>query len=447
MLRSIHVLLNKPKIASFLANASSAFFAIVSFSLLARMLDSEGLSYWIFFISLSGLYAMINQGLIDVFFVKKWNECKAAPQRLELLGSSWQLALILLTATVILLISLYFISGFYQIVFFQSELTLVLIVFLFFSVPYSMGNCKWNANLEFRRILTFKVLEQTLFLIICSVLYFRSDDEFFVGRLSEFVFASYLIIRLIMSTIVILYGESGIKNIKYGTRRQRKEIISFGGYTAGVQAVNSVLYDSDFYIVHGLRGEQMSSVFAVAKKGLPFIGLAINSMVQVSYNKIANAVGGSKDLFHKEYHREWGILLIVFWPLCILAYILAAKIIYLIGGSEYVESVPVFRAMIVCLFLLPMDKMFGVAFNVLNKPRYNFIKMWIMLATNVAGDIIVLFLGGGLVEVAYVTIASTSMGIIYNYVKIRGYIDISVIEALSEGASHIQLLIKRKLLG
>ena len=437
-------LLLKPKTASLFANGFSALIAIASFSFLTRLFDSEELTFWTFFISFSALYTMLNRGLIDVYFVKKWNESKILSKRNKLMGSAWQLDLMVLLITLIIFISLYLYFQYNASTSLYDELMLLLMIFIFLDAPYRRGVCKLSANLEYQKILNYKVLEQSLFFGGISCLFIYKNYVAIEESLFKLLGVLFLVIRLITSLLTILFGDSGISGVKHGTRSQRKEILGFGGYTAGTQAVNSLLSDSDFYIIHAMRGSLMSSIFVVAKKAIPFINLAMNSIAQVSYSKIARVLGHDKEELYREYHREFGILLVFIWPLCIVAFLFAEKIIYIIGGIDYVGSIPVFRAMVVCMFLAPIDKMLGVALNLCNMPRVNFHKMLIMLGVNICGDAFVLYLGGDLVDVAYVTIASFLAGIVYNYMFLRKLIEVSIFRVLIEGYLWVSHMVKRK---
>lgn len=426
-------LLLKPKTTSLVANGFSALIAIASFSILTRLFDSEELAYWTFFLSLSALYTSLNQGLRDQFFIKRWNELRITSERSELIGSAWRSTIIVLTLAIITLVILFIIIDFFTDNTFYNELIIMLILFVLFDTPYRMALCKLKANMEFGKILRYKIFVEVLFFsVIISLFYLNTIGEEFT-EIYWSVGASYLIIRIIISLVAINLGDSGIQKYKYGTKYGRNEMIDFGRFALGTQLVSSFLADSDFYLVHGIRGAALSSVFVVAKRCLPIIILATNSLAEVSYIKIATVWGSDKSKIRREFHRELGVLTLLMWPICALTFVLADEIIILIGGSEYEQSVPVFRAMVVCMFLLPIDKMIGIGLNSFNMPNKNFEKMIVILTVNIFGDLLILYMGGGLIGVAYITVLALLMGILYGYLFMRKVLKISFYYALKEG--------------
>ena len=89
--------------------------------------------------------------------------------------------------------------------------------------------------------------------------------------------------------------------------------------------------------------------------------------------------------------------------------------------------------MVVCMFLLPIDKMIGIGLNSFNMPNKNFEKMIVILTVNIFGDLLILYMGGGLIGVAYITVLALLMGILYGYLFMRKVLKISFYYALKEG--------------
>lgn len=433
-------LLLKPKTASLVANGFSALIAITSFSLLTRLFNAEELTYWTFFLSLSALYTSLNQGLVDQYFIKRWNELKTLSDRSELIGAAWSLSLIVSALALIILLIIYTLIHFYSNIYLQKELIMLITMFILFDTPFRIGLCKLKANMEFNRILKYKVLVQALFFSAVIFLFYLNKSSFKTGENYWNVGIFYIMVRFLVSALAVYFGDSGINKVKFGTKHAREEMMRFGRFAVGTQVVSSFLADSDFYLVQGMKGSVLSSVFAVAKRCLPLIGLATNSIAQVSYTKIAGVFGTNMIMVRREFHRELGILILLVWPVCVFAYIMAGKFIYVIGGSDYQDSVPVFRAMIISMFLLPIDKMIGIGLNVFNMPNMNFRKMIIILVINIVGDILVLYFGGGLVGVAYITILASSTGVLYSYFYMRKVVSISLPYALKEGWASLRSL-------
>ena len=99
-------------------------------------------------------------------------------------------------------------------------------------------------------------------------------------------------------------------------------------------------------------------------------------------------------------------------------------------GFNIVSLVKIFS---VYGLLLPIDRMTGIGLDSINKPNINAIKVILMLATNIIGDLIAVYVFGSLELVAVSTIVFTVAGICLGGYFLNRELNISSIEIFKSG--------------
>jgi O-antigen/teichoic acid export membrane protein len=107
----------------------------------------------------------------------------------------------------------------------------------------------------------------------------------------------------------------------------------------------------------------------------------------------------------------------------LVTFLFADFFVLILGGNQYMGTDPVTgfnTANIVRIFslyglLLPIDRMTGVGLDAINKPDRNFIKVMIMVAANVIGDLVAIFIFKSLPLVAVASILFTAIGVWVGY--------------------------------
>ena len=353
------------------------------------------------------------------------------------MGSTWQI-MIYVSFFCLLFIGIYFIFLYSEKNIFRLSkipFPLLLITFIIVDAPSSVSYWKFQSELNFQRILSFKFLEQMLFLIAVCLLFYSYNLETDQGKggfLTE-VIMLYLGIKMMISLFLVYLRHSGVQFVLRGTKKDRKEIVGFGKYAVGTQAVSSLASDADFYLILNLKGAAASADYAIAKKCLPVIGIPVNAIAKVSYPKLVKAYSQGMSKYDKMMHQELGFLCVLVWPVCLFVILGAEWIIGLIGGAQFAESADILRAMVFFTFLMPVDKIIGQTLNVFNLPSWNFAKMLVSISVNVVGDLVVLMLSDNLVYVAYVSVLSALSGVVVGYLALRRQQKINLLKALRFG--------------
>ncbi|MEO7766233.1 MAG: polysaccharide biosynthesis C-terminal domain-containing protein, partial [Ferruginibacter sp.] len=74
----------------------------------------------------------------------------------------------------------------------------------------------------------------------------------------------------------------------------------------------------------------------------------------------------------------------------------------------------------------PIDRFLGVTLDIIHKPKINFFKVLIMLATNVVFDFTGIYLFGNINGVALATLFTFLSGVFFGYYWLRKYLDFTI---------------------
>jgi O-antigen/teichoic acid export membrane protein len=130
----------------------------------------------------------------------------------------------------------------------------------------------------------------------------------------------------------------------------------------------------------------------------------------------------------------------------ILGTVLLADIpIYLIGGPKYqnTEAANLLRISMALAILYPIDRFVGVTLDVVNQPRLNLVKVFLMLAVNVVGDVTALLVFGNIYGVAVASLPTGITGFTFGYIHLKKHLPLSIRDILSTGFREIKVLALR----
>ena len=135
----------------------------------------------------------------------------------------------------------------------------------------------------------------------------------------------------------------------------------------------------------------------------------------------------------------------------IFTFIFAELLVYLLSGNQYLEVDPVTGFNVVAIvrvfsiygLLLPIDRMTGIGLDSINKPNINAIKVFVMVAANVIGDFIAIFIFESLLLVAVASILFTLIGILMGMYFLNKELTLSYRKIFSSGIDFYKTLINK----
>lgn len=418
-----------------LSNGSSAVIGLVTYGLVARILTEEELGIWAFFLTVFTLYDMSRTGLLSNAMIKMWGDASNEEEQSELLGSAWQLATFTSAGFALASVVLF---GAYPWFDWPSEYQRVPLYFgavVLLSLPQTLSMWLLNARMEFDRLLFLRLLVIVPYLIGAITLYYIYGiaEENSQQQVLDQVFYVYLGSFGLASMACMFLGWSGVKAWILGIGAKRKALFHFGKFSMGTLISSNLLKSSDTFLLMFYRGPVAVAIYNIPERLLGILEIPVRSIVQATYPKLTRMFSKDREAFKDALHAETGLLTLFILPLVVLVLLFADWLVVWLGGEKYAESANVLRVFAVYMAFVPMDRYAGVSMDAIGKPELNLRKVVLMLVINVIGDLLVLFSGGGVVEVALVSVVTFGSGVIYGYFLLRNDLQFQPGYALVKG--------------
>lgn len=399
---------------SLTGNLVIALLGISGFALLTRTLSIDVFGQWVLFVTGGSFIEMFRFGITNTGLIRFLSGADK-DSRVKLIGSN---ALIGLGATMLLaiiLVSCYALfnepisnSGYH--LFFKWYPLLA-----FVNLPWNNALVVLQADRKYDKILVIKSINSGLFFLVILGNFFYKKME-----LNELVIA-LVIINAFTSFITIFLGWDGTKLITKATSKTNKTLLDFGKYTTFTLVGSNLLRSVDTLIISfSPLGNAAVALYSIPLKLTELQQIPLRSFVATAFPKMSKAsvqgrVKEVKDLFY----TYSGALSYLFVIMSLFMFVFADFLVLMLSGDQYVKIDPItgfnvvgiVRVLSVYGLLLPIDRMTGIALDSINKPNINAIKVFVMVAANIIGDFIAIFVFKSLILVAVASILFTLIGI------------------------------------
>lgn len=435
MYQIIAKILKEDNFLSLAGNLVIAVLGLSGFALLARSLDPENFAQWVIFISGGSLVEMLRFGITNNALVRFLSGA-SKDQSEKLIGSN---VLISLVSTTIIAFVMVMANVFFKDVISHSVYKLFFAwypILAFINLPWNNALIVLQAKMEYGKILWIKAINSGLFfsfLVLNSMVF-----NFSVLQLVWVL----LLVNLITSLISVIKGWDGLIFIKKANKKANSTLLNFGKYSTFTLIGTNLLRNADLIIISiSPLGSAAVALFSIPLKLTELQQIPLRSFAATAFPKMSKASleGNVKEVKNLFYSYS-GALTYLFIFISLITFIFAEQFVILVSGYQYLnlESttfniVTLVRIFSVYGILLPIDRMTGIGLDSINKPNINAIKVFIMLATNIIGDVISVFVFESLEMVAIATLVFTSVGIGLGAYFLNKEFKISTIEIFKTG--------------
>lgn len=423
---------------SLAGNLLTAGLGFINFAALARILSKEDFGAWVFYLTLVGLFEMIRAGFLRTPVIRNIFEEEAA-----VVGSAWFIGLLfsmlIISINVVLLV---FFPDFTE----HADFTLFAYWFSWLSIgglPTYFTFWIKQAQSRFDQILINRLIQLVPY-TGTLVYFFFFEDEININTIA----LVHLITNSIAGVFTLFLGWSGIQHIFHTNKAWIIKIYHFGKYTVGSVIGTNLLKSSDTFLINYFLGQKALAIYAVPYKVIEIIEIPIRSYVATILPQMAksHATGKGNQHIAELFTKNVGFLTVAIIPILLGIFIFAQPVVNIIGGEAYsTEATLILRIFVVYGFFLAVDRFTGITLDAINQPRYNFIKMVMMVTANVIFDLIALYTIGELWAVSAVTIITILVGVVTGNNYIRKQVPIQFSRILPEGFAYWKSLIKSNL--
>lgn len=419
-------------------SVSTTFFSaainLLTFVFLVRSLGKEAFGEWVIFITAASLVDLVRFGLTRRALIHYLSAAEK-DKHTAYAGSGYamDLALALGVAVMVFLIFLGF----------NSHLGLYRYFFLYYPL-LTLASLNWNnaasmlqAAQRFDRILVLRLMVNVPFFVfvLLNLFYFRLDVEK--------VIIGYILINAFSSVVTLMAKWDGWHCIRKTQREIVRKITGYGKFTLLTSTGSSLLRSADTLII-GLSpflGATGVAIYSIPFKVIDLMQTPLNAFVATASPKMSRA-------YQKNNYGEFkytlftysGAVSLLLVPVSILVALFSNQVLMIFAGSEYQGD---FAIMTVILFiilvyglLLPLDRFTGVALDSAELPDKNALKVYIMLAMNLTGDFLAVFVFRSLEMVAAISVVFTLIGIVIGWYFLRNKFKLNPFDLFVKGFSY-----------
>lgn len=436
-------LLREDNFLSLTGNLVIAVLGIAGFALLARSLSLEVFGEWVLFITGGSFVEMFRFGITNTGLIRFLSGADE-DSRLRLIGSN---ALIGVGATILIALILMLCYVVFNTAISNSGYKLFFKwypVLAFLNLPWNNALVVLQAGRKYASILVLKAVKSGLFFLVILVHFF-----FIEMTLTQLV-VGLLVVNAITSFISFVLGWDGTKYITKASAATNKTLLNFGKYTTFTLIGTNLLRSADTIIISlSPMGSAAVALFSIPLKLTELQQIPLRSFVATAFPKISKAsLKGKIDEVCYLFHTYSGALTYLFISMSLFTFVFAEYLVFVLSGDQYLKVDPetgfnvvhIVRVFSIYGLLLPIDRMTGVALDSINKPNINAVKVFVMVAANVIGDFVAIFIFESLLLVAFASIVFTGIGIWMGMYFLKKELNFSYKEIFSSGITFYKIL-------
>lgn len=414
MSKLLNKIIREDNFLSLSGNLIIAVFGFGGFALLARTLTPDEFGQWVLLISGGTLIQMLRSGLTSnglIRFLSGANE----HEKNNLIGANVVVSFLVTTIMALILVAIYFsnrllIDTSAYGIFFKWYPLVALV-----SLPFTNALVVLQAERQYGKMLIIRFLSTVFFFVFLVVNYFVLDYSI------DFIVIAYIVFRALTSLFSIWKSWDGLNQVMKADKKSIKVLLNFGKYSTFTLIGSNLLRNADVFIISlSPFGSAAVALFSIPLKLTEIQQIPLRSFVATAYPKMSKAsmegrVKDLKDLFNSYS----GALTYFFFFVSVITFLFAKQFVILVSGYQYldvdfhgIDIVLIVQIFSIYGLLLPIDRMTGVGLDSINKPSINAFKVMIMLAANIAGDLVAIYVFESIELVAVATLVFTTIGIL-----------------------------------
>jgi len=403
---------------SFLHQLTNLLLGFSGFLVLIRILPKAEFGTWVLFLSITVLFEMGRNGLIQNSFIKFYVNADQETRSKIMSGSVIINVITTLASLLILNIAAPFIAFLWS-----SPLLIELLRYYsltaLFSIFYSQISFLFQARSEFKGIFIINLIRLSFLFLGILLLGFSNLN---LGLFSLVIFqaigflaggaAGYLLFCRTMK-FDFIFDKGWITRL-----------FNYGKYVLGTAMSSIFLNNVDNIMLGSLIGPASVALYNIAYRIVNIVEVPIATITAVVFPKSAERIEteGKKSIKYL-YERSVGAILALIAPAVLIIYLFAEEIVLLIAGEQYLESVSVLRIILVFTIVKPFLRQFGITLDAIGKPQINFYTILVLMVVNIISNYILIGLAG-LTGAAYGTLFTLLVSMVINRIILKRELEI-----------------------
>lgn len=426
-----------PKTLSLVGNLLTAALGTLTFAFLARGLSRGDFGIFTFFLSVFTLIDMLRNGLLGRPLVKFMAESRSNPaEQKELAGTAWQfgsvVSAVLGLAGSLVFGLLYWLEAGPEF----AEYGLFFLPLLLLSLPFNLATWRLNARMQFGRLLWLRLTQQAL--QAAGATWFLLH-----GGTARDALLLLLLAFGAASLLSVLANWDDWRSWSKGTIASRKRLWSFGRFSMGTLIGGNLLRSSDTILIRAFLGAEAVAIYQVPLRLVNLVEIPLRALVTFYYPLLAQVRKDPQRDFQREFDKSNGFTFLFLLPFALATFFFAEPLCVLFGGEDYRGAANILRFFAVFMAISSLDRFAGNALDLFNRPKVNMVKVFLMLAVNIVGDLLVIWLVPDLQWIAFVSIFTFSAGVVYGYAQVRDVLHFRPLATLNGGFYELKRIVKK----
>lgn len=411
---------------SLLGNIASAFFNVLSFALLVRLLPAVAFGEWVLLLATYNIMDQVRTALLQSGLIRFYAGTEESTAR-QVCGAAWYVAIaftgVLLLGNVLLLLTAYsYMNDVWKHFLYFLPLLLIL------SLPFNFASWLLQARHSFAQILHIRLIQNGSFLLLLGVLYLAGEVNL------SYILYAYTLSLAITSVYCLLRRWTGIRSLLAYNLSTVKALFRYGRLIVGSMLTSGLIGYSDNFLIRTMIHPAAVAVYSIPQKFIEVIEILLRSFVATAQPTLSAAVNRNDwPAVARTFCRYTGAITLLILPCILLLMLLVKPLILLLAKSGYLDATPLVLIALSAAILYPIDRFTGVTLDMINKPQLNFYKNLLKVVINIGGDILFIWLFHDLRAVAAVSVINLVAGVLFGYYFLRKYLRFTVTDILRQG--------------
>ena len=345
---------------------SSLFVHLVSFIVLARLLDPVTFGVYGLFTTINSNIQTSRISLIRNAFIRFMNQ-NGKEEHQSLQASAFAVSM--------------FISVFFSICFlvFGSQvaawlnapgLDIMLRWFaltMIISTVASQCEMTLTATMNFKAVSNMYLVRQGFFLAVICTYYFLG------WKMTPTSLSIYTLLAIVVSTFVALRSARSI--LKLGFRNYKKWVSPlwhYGKYIFGTNVSAQFFRSADAFLTSAIYSPVLSALYNASNRISNLVDLPSNVLADVAFTKASQIDNTNKFAVKNMYEKTTGAIMVFSVPALLFILIFPEFVLHVLAGKKFIEAAPILRITAFFGFILPFLKQYGTIMDATGFPQINF---------------------------------------------------------------------------
>jgi lipopolysaccharide exporter len=404
--------------------SSMLLFGVGSFMILTRMLPKDEFGIWSLFLSITTLFEVARNGLIQNALIK-YIASNDKPDHPTITAASVYLNIIL---TLISLVAIYFLADLSAMLFETDKIKPLFYGYMLISIilaPYSQFEFLQQANFRFQGIFVSTFVRQGLFFVGVVVAWLAGWEI----TLTYLIFGQ--VAALMVATFVSYFFTRDYLAMDYRYRAEWVwKLFHYGKYVFGTNISGKIFSSMDQILLGSMISTSSVADYNAAVRITMLVDVPTTSAAQVVFPQSARIANqNDKHALRLLYEKSVAVILLFLIPFVVGIFLFPKLIVYIIAGGAYYETIDILRVTILYSVLVPFTRQSGTIWDSMGLPRFSFYFTLAIALLNI-GLNYCFILQFGVIGAAYGTFASYFIGFVVTLVAMRRMLGVQLSEIL-----------------